>query len=220
MEWKYPFSTHFCTVSANNMGWISQYLLSYKMSIRDYSRRLFCNIKWWGLRCNPSCIYSSTDTGLFTRFMPTKYHHFACFRLSTYLFALFMWLYVRAYSSSADPGILLGGGGGSRPDCQKTVLTCFFFYSSTYFSFYRGCQMVISKKTIIFHGFRGGGNICQGVQLFPVGGGGGGGGRRGPNANFYRNPYNLWFSWGGVRTPYPLSRSAQATRNTQCWKYE
>ena len=28
--------------------------------------------------------------------------------------------------------------------------------------------MVILKKTIIFHGFRGGGgNICQGVQLFP-----------------------------------------------------
>ena len=25
----------------------------------------------------------------------------------------------------------------------------------------------------------------------------------GPNANFYRNPYNLWFSWE-VRTPYPL----------------
>ena len=26
----------------------------------------------------------------------------------------------------------------------------------------------------------------------------------GPNANFYRNPYNLCFSKGGVRTPLPL----------------
>ena len=65
-----------------------------------------------------------TDTGLFTRFMPTKYHHFAYFRLSTYLFALLMWLYVRAYNSCADPGIF-ARGGGSRPDCQKIVLTCF-----------------------------------------------------------------------------------------------
>ena len=42
--------------------------------------------------------------------------------------------------------------------------------------------MVNSKKTIIFKGFRGG----RGVQHFP-----GGGGVQGPNANFYRNPYNL-----------------------------
>ena len=46
--------------------------------------------------------------------------------------------------------------------------------------------MVISKKTIIFKGFRGGG------QLFHGGGGAtffqGGGG---PMANLYRNPYNL-----------------------------
>ena len=46
--------------------------------------------------------------------------------------------------------------------------------------------MVISKKTIIFQGFRG-------VPIFSRGGGptcsrGGGGG---PNANFYGNGYNL-----------------------------
>ena len=45
--------------------------------------------------------------------------------------------------------------------------------------------MVISKKTIIFQGFRGGPTFARGVQLFPVGG---------PNANFYRNSYNLLFS--------------------------
>ena len=34
-----------------------------------------------------------------------------------------------------------------------------------------------------------------GSNLFQGGGG--------PNANFYRNPYNLLFSSGGVRTHYP-----------------
>ena len=56
--------------------------------------------------------------------------------------------------------------------------------------------MVISKKYIISKGFRGGPTLSRwGVQLFP-------GGAGGPNANFYRNPYNLLFS-RGVRTPYP-----------------
>ena len=44
--------------------------------------------------------------------------------------------------------------------------------------------MVISKKSIIFQGFRGS-NIFQG------GGGSTFSGRGGPSANFYRNPYNL-----------------------------
>ena len=46
--------------------------------------------------------------------------------------------------------------------------------------------MVISKKTIIFQGFRGVPIFSKrgGVQLVPGGGGG-------PNANFYRNGYNL-----------------------------
>ena len=30
------------------------------------------------------------DNGLITHFMPTKYYHFACFSLSTYLFVLFV----------------------------------------------------------------------------------------------------------------------------------
>ena len=39
--------------------------------------------------------------------------------------------------------------------------------------FYRGCPMVISKKTTIFKGLRGGPTFCRGggVQLFPGGGG-------------------------------------------------
>ena len=52
--------------------------------------------------------------------------------------------------------------------------------------------MVISKKRIIFQGFRRsnifqGGGGGGGVQLFQGGGGGGGV----PSGNFYRNPYNL-----------------------------
>ena len=48
--------------------------------------------------------------------------------------------------------------------------------------------MVISKKTIIFQSFRGGLTFSRVGQNFSRGGGGGGGG---PNANFYRNSYNL-----------------------------
>ena len=142
------------------------------MSLRDYSRRLFCNIKWWGLRCNPSCLCSSTDTGLFTRFMPTKYHHLpASVCLPICLLCSCDCMCERTAHTRIQEFLL--GGGGSRPDCQKTVLTCFFFYSSTYFRFYRGCQMVISKKTIIFHGFRGGGaTFVRGSNFFQWGGGG------------------------------------------------
>ena len=58
--------------------------------------------------------------------------------------------------------------------------------------------MVISKKTN-FPRFERGSNIFQG-------GGGGGGGPifssgGGPNANYYRNPYNLLFSRGGGSGP-------------------
>ena len=46
--------------------------------------------------------------------------------------------------------------------------------------------MVISKKTIIFKGFRGGPTFSRGGgQLFPWRMGGG------PMGNFYRNLYNL-----------------------------
>ena len=43
--------------------------------------------------------------------------------------------------------------------------------------------MVISKKTIIFQGFRGGPTFSRGPKNFPGGG---------SNANFYRNPYNFF----------------------------
>ena len=47
--------------------------------------------------------------------------------------------------------------------------------------------MVISKKTIIFKGFRGGPTFSRGGEGNFFHGGGGGG----PMGNFYRNPYNL-----------------------------
>ena len=53
--------------------------------------------------------------------------------------------------------------------------------------------MVISKKTILFQGFRGSPTFSRE----------GGGVQRGQNAYFYRNPYNLSFSRGGSPGPYP-----------------
>ena len=51
-----------------------------------------------------------------------------------------------------------GGGMGSRPDCQKTALKfslLFLILNFNILQFDRGCPMVISKKTILFQGFRG-----------------------------------------------------------------
>ena len=107
---------------------------------------------------------------------------------------------------------------GSRDYCQgvqvhlpenssDNVVFC-FFSPQLILQFYRGCPMVISKKTISFkqrgsNFFKGGG--WGGRATFSMGGGG-------PMGNFYRNPYNLWFSRGGEggRTPYPPSGSAHA----------
>ena len=85
---------------------------------------------------------------------------------------------------------------GSRDYCQGVQVhlpensfdNVVFFNLMLILQFYRGCPMVISKKTIIFKGFRGGPTFSRGGggggwQLFPRGGG--------PMANFYRNPYNL-----------------------------
>ena len=64
--------------------------------------------------------------------------------------------------------------GGSRPDCQETALTLlsFVLVLSLFYSFTVVYQRFISKKTIIYQGFRG-------VQLFS---------EVGINANLYKNP--------------------------------
>ena len=59
-------------------------------------------------------------------------------------------------------------GGGSRPDCQKTALTTFFFILNFFDSFTVVYKWFVSKKPIIFQGFRGG------PPTFSRGGGGGG----------------------------------------------
>ena len=76
----------------------------------------------------------------------------------------------------------------------------FCFYSpQLVLQFYRGCPMVISKKAIIFQGFRGVPEFSRwgGGQLFPGG----------PNANFYRNGYKVVIFQGG-QDPTPPSGSA------------
>ena len=72
-------------------------------------------------------------------------------------------------NSCADPGIFFrrvwGGGGGSRPDGQKTVWTMFFSH-----------QLILQfTEWIQWFYYRG----EEGVQLLQGGGG------------FQRNPYNL-----------------------------
>ena len=69
-----------------------------------------------------------------------------------------------------------GGGGGPGQSHKKALTTLFlfflFFLSSVYFT---DVKWLISKKTIIFQGFRGGPTFSRGgggVQLFPGGGGG------------------------------------------------
>ena len=79
-----------------------------------------------------------------------------------------------------------GGVGGSRPDCQETFLTCFFFSSQLILQFLQRVFNVYFIENYNFPWFQGGwgATFARGVQLFSRGGGG-------PNANFYRNPYNL-----------------------------
>ena len=72
-----------------------------------------------------------------------------------------------------------GGGGGVQAQLPENSSgnVLFVFFSQLILHFYRVCPMVISKKTIIYHAFRGVPTIS----------------RRGgdPNADFYRNPYNF-----------------------------
>ena len=67
--------------------------------------------------------------------------------------------------------------------------------------------MVLLQRKLYFSKFP------EGVQHFPVGGGGGG-----PNAIFYRNPYNLWFSRGGG--PDLLSPPLDPHLHINGWPYQ
>ena len=97
-----------------------------------------------------------------------------------------------------------GGGGGPGQSDKKSYDSLFFFF--VFFSpqlFFTEVKWLISKKSIIFQGSRGGPTFSRGgptfsrgVQLFP-----GGVQLLVP----YRNPYNLWFSRGGGGGLDPLS---------------
>ena len=92
--------------------------------------------------------------------------------------------------------------GGSRSDGQKIVWTTFFFFSPQLILQLRaGVQRFYYRENYTFSRIKSGSNNFQGggFQLFPGG----------PNAKFYRNLYNLWFSrGGGVWTPCSPSGSA------------
>ena len=133
----------------------------------------FVTSNGWGLRCNPSCLcsclYNSTDTGLFTRFMPTKYHHFACFVcLPICLLCSFDCMCKRTTHVRIQE-FLTGGVQAWLSENRSDVLF-FVLVLNLFHSFYRGCPMVISKKTIMFHGFRGGGaTFARGFNFFQGG---------------------------------------------------
>ena len=76
----------------------------------------------------------------------------------------------------------LPGGRGSRPDCQKTAFTRVFLVFNLFYSFTEGVHGYF-KEHFNFQRFQ------SGYNIFQVGGANYSG--VGPNANFYRNQYNL-----------------------------
>ena len=64
-----------------------------------------------------------------------------------------------------------------------------FFSPQLILQFTKGVQWFYNRENYPFLRIQRGSNFFQGVQIFPGGGG--------PNAYFYRNPYNLWFSRRG-----------------------
>ena len=81
-----------------------------------------------------------------------------------------------------DPWIFAGGGGGggSMPSCQvkADIFFVVFLVLNLFYSFTEGVQWLFQRKLL----FSKGSNYFQGGPTFA---------RGGPNANFYRNPYNL-----------------------------
>ena len=85
---------------------------------------------------------------------------------------------------------------GIQEFCQGPGLTarkqlehCFFLVLNLFYSLQiEGSNGFITEKTILFQGSRVGLTFSKGGPTFSRGWGGGGGG---PNANFYRNLYNL-----------------------------
>ena len=92
------------------------------------------------------------------------------------------------------------GFGGSRQNARIQGFLSVLFSLSLFYSLQRGSNGLIAEKTILilYQGSRGGQLFSRGgVKLFPGG--------RGPNANFFRNPFTyLIFSRGVSGPPTPL----------------
>ena len=88
------------------------------------------------------------------------------------------------------PEFLPGGGVQARlsENSSEVFFSFFLILNFKILQFTEGVQWLIQGRLYFS-------KVSEGVQHFP-GGGGGGGVQRGPNANFYRNPYNLSFSRG------------------------
>ena len=90
-------------------------------------------------------------------------------------------------------------------------MVIFFSSPQLILHFTKGAQWFYNRENYPFPRIQRGSNIFQRVQLFPVG----------PNANFFRNPYNLCFSRGMVRTPPPSGSAHENIRWNLClfWFY-
>ena len=88
-----------------------------------------------------------------------------------------------------------GGVGGGAWWPENSLDNVFFLVLSLFYSLQRGSNAFIAEKTILSQGSRG-------VQHFPGGSNLFQGGRGGPNAYFYRNPYNVIFQ-GASEPPIP-----------------
>ena len=106
-----------------------------------------------------------------------------------------------------------GGGGGSRPDGQRTVWTTFFLFLvlNLFYNWQRGPMVLLQRKLYFAKDPEGSNIIFQGARVQLIQGGG-----RGPNANFYKNRYNLWFSRGWSEPPPPPLWIGTWTRYLSC----
>ena len=101
------------------------------------------------------------------------------------------------YSTCADPGIFVRGGGGVQVNLTKKALTTFSFsFSFLVLSLFYRSQMVIFKEIYHFSKFQRWSNIFQGESNFFQGGGG--------SNCLYRIETHITCDFpGGVRTPFP-----------------
>ena len=120
--------------------------------------------------------------------------------LETKIVLYFPYIGPYKHDTCADPGIF-ARGGGVQVSLTKKALTTFFFFFFFFLVLSLVCrsQMVIFIEIYHFSRFQRGPTFSRGSNFF----------QGGVHLLIpYRNPYNLWFSRGGVRTPCPPSGSA------------